>query len=227
MKKVLVIGSAVVDVVIHLPHLPEKSEDVHVTSQKMSLGGCAYNASDTIRHFKVPYIPFFPVGTGAYGDFVRNALAERGIVSPVPKPETENGCCYCFVEDDGERTFACYHGAEYRFQKEWFDALDASEIDSVYICGLEIEEETGTNILSYLEVHPEFTVFFAPGPRITLLDPKRLATGFCPASHSSSESAGDHFLYRKRGAEGGSRGNPSVYAKYGDRYSGSRRLLLL
>lgn len=123
MKKVLVIGSAVVDVVIHLPHLPEKSEDVHVTSQKMSLGGCAYNASDTIRHFKVPYIPFFPVGTGAYGDFVRNALAERGIVSPVPKPETENGCCYCFVEDDGERTFACYHGAEYRFQKEWFDAL--------------------------------------------------------------------------------------------------------
>lgn len=170
MKKVLVIGSAVVDVVIHLPHLPEKSEDVHVTSQKMSLGGCAYNASDTIRHFKVPYIPFFPVGTGAYGDFVRNALAERGIVSPVPKPETENGCCYCFVEDDGERTFACYHGAEYRFQKEWFDTLDASEIDSVYICGLEIEEETGTNILSYLEEHPEFTVFFAPGPRITLLD---------------------------------------------------------
>ena len=178
MKKVLVIGSAVVDVVIHLPHLPEKSEDVHVTSQKMSLGGCAYNASDTIRHFKVPYIPFFPVGTGAYGDFVRNALAERGIVSPVPKPETENGCCYCFVEDDGERTFACYHGAEYRFQKEWFDALDASEIDSVYICGLEIEEETGTNILSYLEEHPEFTVFFAPGPRITLLDPKLLERVF-------------------------------------------------
>ena len=31
MKKVLVIGSAVVDVVIHLPHLTEKSEDVHVT----------------------------------------------------------------------------------------------------------------------------------------------------------------------------------------------------
>ena len=118
------------------------------------------------------------MGTGAYGDFVRNALAERGIVSPVPKPETENGCCYCFVEDDGERTFACYHGAEYRFQKEWFDALDASEIDSVYICGLEIEEETGTNILSYLEEHPEFTVFFAPGPRITLLDPKLLERVF-------------------------------------------------
>ena len=30
-----------------------------------------------------------------------------------------------------EKTFACYHGAEYRFQKEWFDTLDSSEIDSV------------------------------------------------------------------------------------------------
>ena len=75
MKKVLVIGSAVVDVVIHLPHLPEKSEDVHVTSQKMSLGGCAYNASDTIRHFKVPYIPFSS-GNRSVWRFCKNALAE-------------------------------------------------------------------------------------------------------------------------------------------------------
>lgn len=62
MKKVLVIGSAVVDVVIHLPHLPEKSEDVHVTSQKMSLGGCAYNASDTIRILKFRIFLFFQWG---------------------------------------------------------------------------------------------------------------------------------------------------------------------
>lgn len=110
MKKVLVIGSAVVDVVIHLPHLPEKSEDVHVTSQKMSLGGCAYNAVGIRSGILKFRIFLFSSGNRAYGDFVRNALAERGIVSPVPKPETENGCCYCFVEDDGERTFACYHG---------------------------------------------------------------------------------------------------------------------
>lgn len=105
------------------------------------------------------------------------------------------------------------HGAEYRFQKEWFDALDASEIDSVYICGLEIEEETGTNILSYLEEHPEFTVFFAPGPRITLLDPKRLERVFALHPILHLNQPGDHFLYRQRRTEGGSRGNPSVYAK--------------
>lgn len=166
MKKVLIVGSAVVDVIITLDHLPGRSADVHVKTQTMSLGGCAYNTSDIIRHFGIPYIPFFPVGKGAYGDFVKARLAERGITSPIPTPDSENGCCYCFVEEDGERTFISYHGAEYRFERSWFDLLDASEIDSVYICGLEIEEPTGPNIVDYLEEHPEFKVFFAPGPRL-------------------------------------------------------------
>lgn len=172
MKKVLVAGSAVVDVIITLDQLPGRSADVHVKTQTMSLGGCAYNTSDIIRHFGVPYIPFFPVGKGAYGEFVKARLAERGIVSPIPTPDSENGCCYCFVEEDGERTFISYHGAEYRFERSWFDMLDASEIDSVYICGLEIEEPTGANIVDYLEGHPEFKVFFAPGPRLEKVPPE-------------------------------------------------------
>ena len=178
MKQALIIGSTVADVTVRLPHLPVTGEDVIVESQSMSLGGCAYNVSEILRQSGVPYTLFSPVGTGIYGNYVREHLKRKQIPILIPAPAADNGCCYCFVEDDGERTFACYHGAEYRFQKEWFDALDASEIDSVYICGLEIEEETGTNILSYLEEHPEFTVFFAPGPRITLLDPKLLERVF-------------------------------------------------
>ena len=167
MKKVLVIGSAVADVIINLEdHLPVTGEDVHVLSQKMQLGGCAYNVSDMIRHFDVPYIPFFPVGTGAYGDFIRSQFRKRGIETPVPAPGADNGCCYCFIEAGGERTFISYHGAEYRFFPEWFDLLDPEEISSVYICGLEIEEPTGKNIVSFLEKNPRLTVFFGPGPRI-------------------------------------------------------------
>lgn len=192
MKKVLVIGSAVVDVIINLNHLPGKSEDVHVLSQKMSLGGCAYNTSDIIRHFKIPYIPFFPVGTGAYGDFVRTNLAKKGVSSPIPTPDRDNGCCYCFVEEDGERTFVSYHGAEYLFERTWFDQLlDASSIDSVYICGLEIEETTGGNIVDYLEQHPEFTVFFAPGPRLVRIAPELMSRLFAlhPILHLNEEEA--------------------------------------
>ena len=146
MKKTLVIGSTVVDVIITLEdYLPKTQGDVHVLNQEMSLGGCAYNTSDMIRHFGVPYILFSPVGTGAYGDFVRTNLAQRKITTPIPTPDEDNGCCYCFIEKTGERTFISYHGAEYRFQAEWFDLLNPDEIDSVYICGFEIEEKTGIN----------------------------------------------------------------------------------
>ncbi|MDY4694028.1 MAG: PfkB family carbohydrate kinase [Blautia sp.] len=172
MKKVLVIGSTVVDVIVNMvDHLPRTGEDVHVRSQHMSLGGCAYNVSDSIRHFGVPYILFSPVGTGIYGNLVREELKKRGIVSPVPTPDCENGCCYCFVESTGERSFASYHGAEYLFHKEWFDLIPLEEIDTVYICGLEIEETTGIHIIEFLEAHPDLNIYFAPGPRLTIIDP--------------------------------------------------------
>ncbi len=176
MKKILVIGSTVVDVVIYLvDHLPATGEDVHVRSQRLSLGGCAYNVSDSIRHFGVPYTLFSPVGQGVYGQFVQDELAKRGITSPIPSPDTENGCCYCFVEDTGERSFVCYHGAEYLFRPEWFDLLDTSEIGGIYICGLEIEETTGPVIVDFLERHPEIPVYFGPGPRLTRIDPSLLS----------------------------------------------------
>ena len=178
MKKIFVIGSAVVDVVVRLPHLPGKSEDVHVRSQAMQLGGCGFNVYDMIRHFEIPSIPFFPIGTGAYGEFVRAEFSRRHIPLVIPSAPAENGCCYCFVEDDGERTFLSYHGAEYRFDPSWFDLLRPEEIGSVYFCGLEIEEDTGIHVISFLtqlkKAHPEIRLFFAPGPRICRISPDRL-----------------------------------------------------
>lgn len=210
MKQVLVIGSTVTDVIIHLDHLPATSEDVHVIRQTMSLGGCAYNVSNMIRLFQVPYILFSPIGTGTYGHFVREALSEKGVKSPIPTPEQENGCCYCFVEASGERTFVCHRGAEYRFCPEWFDLLDTDTIDSVYICGLEIEEPTGTHIVRFLEEHPELQVYFAPGPRIMVLSPEILSRIFAlsPVLHlnetealeytgESTVEAAAHVLYEK------------------------------
>lgn len=172
MKKVLVIGSTVVDVIIDLVgHLPKTGEDVHVRSQHMSLGGCAYNVSDSIRHFQVPYILFSPVGTGVYGYFVREELKKRNISTPIPTPNQDNGCCYCFVESTGERTFISYHGAEYLFRREWFELVPLEEIDTVYICGLEIEEVTGETVIEFLERNPKLNIFFAPGPRLTIINP--------------------------------------------------------
>ncbi len=169
MKKLLVIGSTVTDVIINVDFLPSTAQDVHILSQSTSLGGCAHNVSDMIRHFDVPYTLFSPVGTGLYGDYVRNELSKKGLISPIPTPEQANGCCYCFVETSGERTFIVDRGAEYRFYKEWFDLLNPDDFSGVYICGLELEEPTGSNIVDFLE-KTGLPVYFATGPRITQID---------------------------------------------------------
>lgn len=165
-KKILVIGSSVADVIIDVKKLPKSGEDVHILNQQLCIGGCAFNVADIIRHFQVPHLLFSPAGTGIYGDFIRKEWEKRGIVSVLPAPNLENGCCYCFVDQTGERTFASYHGAEYLFEKEWFDLIDSSQYDTAYVCGLEIEEKTGEHIVAFLEQHPEFKIYYAPGPRI-------------------------------------------------------------
>ncbi|MBR2851366.1 MAG: carbohydrate kinase family protein, partial [Anaerotignum sp.] len=106
MKQTLVIGSAVVDVIVNIPHLPVTGEDVHISRQTRSLGGCAFLVSDILRHFGAPYSLCTAVGTGIYGDFVGKKLEERGVPIYVRRPE-ENGCCYCVVETEkgGERSF--------------------------------------------------------------------------------------------------------------------------
>lgn len=174
MKKIFVIGSTVVDMIINVDHLPTTKADIHISSQMASMGGCAYNVSDTIRNFGTPNVLFSPVGSGIYGDFVRNGLRKKGLISPIPPVDMDNGCCYCFVEESGERTFVSYHGAEYLIQSQWLEEIDVEDVHSVYICGLEIEEKTGENIVKWLEKHPQLPVFFAPGPRIMRIDPALL-----------------------------------------------------
>lgn len=166
---ILVIGSTVADVIINVDVLPTTAQDIHVKSQTISLGGCAYNVSSMIDLFGVPYTLFSPVGRGIYGDFIRKELSAKGIASPVPAPDSENGCCYCFVEESGERTFICYHGAEYLFEREWFDVIDPDRFSYAYICGLEIEDKTGDVIVDFLE-RSKIKPVFAPGPRIDKID---------------------------------------------------------
>lgn len=165
MKKVLVIGSTVVDIIIRLNMLPTTGVDINLKWQKMSLGGCAFNVSQAIAYFDVPYLLFSPIGTGIYADYVAKELDKIKVPRAELNPEEPNGCCYCLVEDGGERSFICEHGAEYRFKKEWLDALNPDDFDCAYICGLEMEEYTGDIVIDFLR-RSKIPVYFAPGPRI-------------------------------------------------------------
>jgi len=173
MKPALIIGSTCLDVILHIDHLPKTEENIRPTSQTMALGGCAYNVSHMMRLLHAPHTFISPVGGGTYGDYVAKQMRLQGIPVSVHIPEEENGCCYCLVEASGERTFMSYHGVEYTFQKEWMEPYPAEDFGLTYVCGLEIEEPTGINLIEYLEEHPSLELFYAPGARVGNMDPKK------------------------------------------------------
>lgn len=191
MKKTLVIGSTVLDIIIQIDHLPKTSEDIHIKRQRMALGGCAYNAADILRNFNVPYTLMSPIGSGRYALIVETMLREKGMDSAVKLDTDDNGFCLCMVEKDGERTFVVHHGVEYSFKKEWISDEMKTEYDSVYIAGFEIEETDGFEIIEFIEENPEYQVYFAPGPRLSKIGNEKLDRIFArqPITHLNEDEA--------------------------------------
>jgi sugar/nucleoside kinase (ribokinase family) len=173
MNQTLVIGSTVVDVLISLPALPRRGEDVNISAPEYRIGGCAYNVYKTLMLFKSPALLCSPVGTGIYGSMVRENL-EREDIPPFVSLEEENGCCYCLIEPDGERSFLSHHGAEYLFSRSWMKGIDFSKTGSAFICGIEVEDPTGAEIVDFACEHPELKLYFAPGPRIMHISPLKM-----------------------------------------------------
>jgi len=173
MKQTLVLGSTVVDVLLSVPAVPKRGDDVNITASEFRIGGCAYNVFKTLQSLKSPARLCSPVGRGIFGSLVKKHF-ERERMEVFVSLEEENGCCYCLVEPDGERSFLSLHGAEYRFSRSWMEGIDYSQTGSVFICGLEIEEPTGDEIIDFIYEHPELELFFAPGPRIKLIPKKKM-----------------------------------------------------
>lgn len=174
MKSVLVIGSTCVDVIIRIDHLPKTEENLHPDSQRFAMGGCAYNVANILGRAGAPLTFVTPVGLdGVFGGFVQKALAAQPFARPVLLEQEANGCCYCFVEKSGERTFMSIHGAEYTFDPAWMAPYAGERFDYGYVCGLEVEEQTGGRLVDYLQTAPIGTLVYAPGPRGVRVAPER------------------------------------------------------
>lgn len=173
MKPALIIGSTCVDLILTLDRLPKTGDDFEPSTQTLSVGGCAYNVARMLRLLGAEHTFVTPVGGGLFGDYTKKHFEENHIPISVYLPEKESGCCYCLVEKSGERTFLSYHGVEYTFCEEWMENYPAENYAWTYICGLEIEEPTGWDMIHYLEKHPNLKVCYAPGPRAVYIEKEK------------------------------------------------------
>lgn len=172
MEPVLIIGNITCDIIIQVDKLVQLQEDIVAKSQSMCLGGCAYNVANMFHLHRLPYKLISVVGSGLYGDFIKQELKKQGYKHRLYAPEM-HGCCYCIVNQEGERSFIAFHGVEYTFKTEWMKPYKNMHFAYAYICGLDIEGKSGDTIIDYLETLT-YPIVFAPSPRCTHITKDKL-----------------------------------------------------
>ena len=170
----LVIGSTCVDVIIRVPTFPKPGQDVNTDGAKWSLGGTAFNVAKALQKAKSPFVLCSPVGRGVYAEFVERELKKNKIPVFAKVASQENGACWCLVNAKNEHAFICAHKAEYLFDKKFYKKINFKKVDSVYFCGLEMEEKTSEAEIDFLleqksladqEGRP-LKIFFDPSARV-------------------------------------------------------------
>lgn len=191
--KTLVLGAAIVDIIMKIPKLPKSGEDVLCTERKVTVGGCAYNVANILRGFNVEHDLFVPIGSGMYADIIRKTLNEDGYDVLISDSEMDNGYCLCLVEDDGERTFITVKGIEGLHKKEWFNSLNMSKYENIYVAGYQLYEDKDDIIANWLIEQKGKNIFFAPGPVINDIDKNTMRKIFStnPILHLNEKEALD------------------------------------
>lgn len=168
-KRILVLGSAVIDVIIDIERLPKAGEDIPGIQKGMIVGGCAFNVSKILDGLHMPHDLCVPVGQGMYANRIRQALRQGAHDVLIEDTRCDNGYSLSLVEKDGERTFISIDGIETKWQDAWLANLDATRYDYVYASGYGFQDgnTSGDVIMRFLRrKKPDCRLILDPGPRL-------------------------------------------------------------
>jgi sugar/nucleoside kinase (ribokinase family) len=176
--RLVLAGNAIVDLVMRVPHLPERGGDVVSGDTALTTGG-GFNVLAAARRLGLPALYAGAHGTGPFGDRVRADLAREGVGLVLePLAEADTGFCVAFVDADGERTFATSLGAEARLTESDATAVLAAlrPGDLVQISGYGLAYPVNGPVLASLVTRlPEHTrAVLDPGPLVADIPPEVL-----------------------------------------------------
>jgi sugar/nucleoside kinase (ribokinase family) len=171
------LGNAVVDLVVTVPHLPERGGDVVAYGATARVGGGFNVMAAALRHgLSVTYGGMH--GSGQYAELVRAALRDEGVVVlQPPVPEVDTGVVLTFVDAGGERTFVTLPGAEAHLTPSALARVALRPGDLVYVTGYSLAHTINRAALTAWLPHvdPRVVVVVDPGPLVASLPPDALA----------------------------------------------------
>ena len=173
MSRVIHTGQALVDVVVEVPDLPHRGQNVMAASATDYAGG-AVTVLVAAARFGADCVHAGAHGTGPHGDIVRDALAREEIAaSAAPVEDLDTGICVVMVEPSAERTFVTTLGAERRISVESLDTSEPGPGDLVCVTGFSLAlDSTRDPLLAWLPtLHTDVIVVLDPGAAFAGLDP--------------------------------------------------------
>ncbi|WP_370552903.1 PfkB family carbohydrate kinase [Edwardsiella tarda] len=169
-RPVLVIGGAIGDLILTLPRLPLRGEDIAAEEGGRAIGGCAFNVARALRRLDLPVINGMPVGNGPWGALAEQAMAALALPVLLRDSQRDNGWCLACVEADGERTFISIAGCETHWSHEQLAHLPLPPGALVYLSGYELAEAHCQALRDWLYRLPAHcTLLLDPGPRLPAL----------------------------------------------------------
>jgi sugar/nucleoside kinase (ribokinase family) len=167
-KRLLSLGSVLVDIRVEVPYLPERSGDV-LASSATSMTGGGFNILAAAARNGLSAAFAGQHGTGPNGDRIRTDLAREGIEALLPpNPEGDNGFCLVMVEPDGERTFVTSPGIEAHAKKRVLADVSLQDRDAIFVSGYDLSyPELGSAIAAWVpRLPPDAILVLDPGPLV-------------------------------------------------------------
>lgn len=148
-KPIVCLGIMVADMVGRpLRAIPDPGRLVLVDEMSLHTGGCAVSAATALARLGLPVEVIGKVGADPLGDFLINALNQRGIGYSGVKRDDEIGtsATMAMVETDGERRFVHYIGAN--------AALKIEDIDFDVVINASILHLAGALVMPGIDGEP-------------------------------------------------------------------------
>jgi sugar/nucleoside kinase (ribokinase family) len=172
-RRLVLAGEAIVDLLMWVPSLPERGGDLLATSAGVAVGG-GFNVMAAAARQGLPVQYAGGHGTGPWGDLVRSALSREKIeVLRPPDPRADTGFDVALVEPAGERTFVTSLGAESLPAPDGWAAVPAGPGDAVYVSGYGLAgPASGAALGTWAAALPaDVTLFIDPGPLVADIPP--------------------------------------------------------
>src|SRR5690606_20969109 len=169
--RVIHTGQALVDLIVEIPDLPARGQNVMAASDTQYAGG-AVTVLLAAARFGAQSVHAGAIGTGPHGDLIRAALEADGITASAPPVSTrDTGVCVVMVEPTAERTFITTLGAERDITVQSLATAEVQPGDLICVTGYTLAvAQTRDPLLDWLDTLPaEAVVVLDPGASFAAL----------------------------------------------------------